>query len=286
MIAEIYIRTLMSDNPNINIIDFAKQYNLLTKNIDVSFIDQFLSMVESNDFCIHHDMLYMYGVLSDCTTYDVKRLLEQYQFEEGEDYIVNRNIAAAHQGGSINNYFLKPDTFKMCLIRSLKTRKYARYYLFLEEVIYWFNKFQIQKLETDLFIANNKKIMDLIDKDKLDQVCIDKRTCDPKYKYNVIRGQRKHVTKVIKDNDIKNDDVLILLNVPAGINFWSKCKEEIPIHRERVYIDKISGDEVDEDDLIDDREYNLSITNNFNIVDMTEDQFKSKILDIFKSRFL
>ena len=60
--------------------------------------------------------------------------------------------------------------------------------------------------------------MDLIDKDKLDQVCIVKRTCDPKYKYNVIRGQRKHVTKVIKDNDIKKDDVLILLNVPAGIN--------------------------------------------------------------------
>ena len=60
----------------------------------------------------------------------------------------------------------------MCLKRSLKTRKYARYYLFLEEVIYWFNKFQIQKLETDFFIANNKKIMDLIDKDKLDQVCI------------------------------------------------------------------------------------------------------------------
>ena len=70
----------------------------------------------------------MYGVLSDCTTYDVKRLLEQYHFEEGEDYITNRNVAAAHQGGSINNYFLKPDTCKMCLIRSLKTRKYARYY--------------------------------------------------------------------------------------------------------------------------------------------------------------
>ena len=187
MISKNYIRTLLVQNPKINIVDFAKQYNLLTKNIDISFIDQFLSMVESDDFCIHHDMLYMYGVLSDCTTYDVKRLLEQYQFEEGEDYIVNRNIAAAHQGGSINNYFLKPDTFKMCLIRSLKTRKSARYYLFLEEVIYWFNKFQIQKLETDLFIANNKKIMDLIDKDKLDQVCIVKRIGYPKYKYNVIR---------------------------------------------------------------------------------------------------
>ena len=285
MISENYIRTLLVQNPKINIIDFAKQYNLLTKNIDVSFIDQFLSMVESDDFCIHHDMLYMYGVLSDCTTYDVKRLLEQYQFEEGEDYIVNRNIAAAHQGGSINNYFLKPDTFKMCLIRSLKTRKYARYYLFLEEVIYWFNKFQIQKLETDLFIANNKKIMNLMDNDKLDQVCIVKRIGNPKYKYNVIRGQRKHVTKVLKENDIEKDDILLLLDIPSGISFFNKVKEEITIQRERVYTDKISGDAVDEDNLIEDADYRVSTINNFNIVDMTEDQFKSKILDIFKSRF-
>ena len=50
MISENYIRTLLIQNPKINIIDFAKQYNLLTKNIDVSFIDQFLSTVESNDF--------------------------------------------------------------------------------------------------------------------------------------------------------------------------------------------------------------------------------------------
>ena len=57
------------------------------------------------------------------------------------------------------------------------------------------------------------------------------------------------------------------------------------IQRERVYIDILSEEEVDENELVDDREYSLSITNNFNIVDMTEDQFRTKILDIFKSRF-
>ena len=45
MISENYIRTLLVQNPKINIIDFAKQYNLLTKNIDVSFIAKFLSMM-------------------------------------------------------------------------------------------------------------------------------------------------------------------------------------------------------------------------------------------------
>ena len=76
MISENYIRTLLVQNPKINIIDFAKQYNLLTKNIDVSFIDKFLAMVESDDFCIHHNMLYMYGVSSlTGGSGDIKKLL-------------------------------------------------------------------------------------------------------------------------------------------------------------------------------------------------------------------
>ena len=36
MINENYIRTFLIENPKINIVDFTKQYNLLTKNIDVS----------------------------------------------------------------------------------------------------------------------------------------------------------------------------------------------------------------------------------------------------------
>ena len=52
MIAENYITSLLIENPNINIVDFAKQYNLLTKNIDISFIDKFLFLVRNDDFCI------------------------------------------------------------------------------------------------------------------------------------------------------------------------------------------------------------------------------------------
>ena len=52
MIAENYIRTLLVQNPKINIIDFAKQYNLLTKNIDISFIDEFLYLVKKKECCI------------------------------------------------------------------------------------------------------------------------------------------------------------------------------------------------------------------------------------------
>ena len=50
--------------------------------------------------------------------------------------------------------------------------------------------------------------MNLMDKDKLDQVCIVKRIGKSTYKYTVIRGQRKHVTKVVKENDINKSDIL------------------------------------------------------------------------------
>ena len=131
-------------------------------------------MVESDNFCIHHDMLHLYGVSSlTGGSGDIKKIINQNEFIEDEDYLL-RIVSEQHESGTKykNEYYFCPRAFKICLMRSLKTRKYAEYYLFLEEVIYWFNKFQIQKLETDLFIANNNKIMDLIDKDKLDQVCI------------------------------------------------------------------------------------------------------------------
>ena len=87
MISENYIRTLLIENPKINIVDFAKQYNLLTKNIDVSFIDQFLFMVESDDFCIHHEMLHLYGVSSlTGGSGDVRKFINQNEFIEDEDY--------------------------------------------------------------------------------------------------------------------------------------------------------------------------------------------------------
>ena len=67
---------------------------------------------------------------------------------------------------------------------------------------------------------------------------------------------------------------------------WNKVKEEISIQRERVYIDKTSGESIDEDDIVQDRDYRMSTTNNVNIIGMTEEQFRCKILEVSKSRFL
>ena len=39
---------------------------------------------------------------------------------------------------------MHPRAFKMCLMRSLKTKQYARYYLLLEECIKYYNDYQLE----------------------------------------------------------------------------------------------------------------------------------------------
>ena len=116
----------------------------LKYNIDISFIDEFIKLVNKNECCIHHNMLQKYGILTlNKGTTDINRLLEQNNFIENEDYQL-RNVAELRpQGGSSikNKYFLHPRAFKICLIRSKNTKIYANYYLLLEECIKYFNDY-------------------------------------------------------------------------------------------------------------------------------------------------
>ena len=50
---------------------------------------------------------------------------------------------SASKGGCThcNKYYLHPRAFKICLICSLKTKKYAKYYLLLEECIKYYNDY-------------------------------------------------------------------------------------------------------------------------------------------------
>jgi hypothetical protein len=91
-------------------------------------------------------MLQKYGIISlNKGTTDIKRLLEQNNFIDNEDYLL-RNVADQLSSGTKykNEYYLHPRAFKICLMRSLKTKKYAKYYLLLEECIKYFNDYQIE----------------------------------------------------------------------------------------------------------------------------------------------
>ena len=115
---------LIDENVDINIIDYVKLLNNESYHLDISFIDDFICLIDKVEFCISHDMLYKYGVLSDHNTTHVKRMMEQYNFIEGIDFLVKTNIGFNPKGGRPQyNYLLHPDTFKMCLMKSIKTDK-------------------------------------------------------------------------------------------------------------------------------------------------------------------
>ena len=162
-----YNTYLVENQIQINIIDFVKEVNKLKYNIDISFIDEFIELVSKDECCIHHNMLEKYEIISlKSGTTDIKRLLKQNEFIENEDFNL-RNVAEVRKNrGSVikNEYYLHPESFKICLMRSLKTRKYAKYYLLLEKCIKYFNDYQIE--------LNNKYIIKLKNKivDKDDEI--------------------------------------------------------------------------------------------------------------------
>ena len=63
-----------------------KKLNAQFYDIDISFIDEFIDLVDKEGFNISHEMLYKYEILTKGDSYNVLRILESYNFEDGIDY--------------------------------------------------------------------------------------------------------------------------------------------------------------------------------------------------------
>ena len=156
-----YNTYLVENQVNVNIIEYVKEVNKLKFKINILFIDDFIELVSKNECCIHHDMLQTYGIISlKGTTNDIKRILEQNEFIENEDFKLRTVAQFNSKGGrgNKNEYYLHPEAFKICLIRSLKTKIYAKYYLLLEKCIKYFNDYE-DKLKEKYIIKLKEKII-------------------------------------------------------------------------------------------------------------------------------
>ena len=130
-----YINYLIENQIIVNIIEFVKEINNLKYKIDISFIDEFIELVSKDECCIHYNMLQKYGISNlKWGSKDIKRILEQNNFEENQDYRLS-NVAESNSGGCTHKieYFSHPIAFKILrsIMRSLKTKKYAKYFLLL-----------------------------------------------------------------------------------------------------------------------------------------------------------
>jgi hypothetical protein len=117
------------------------------KNVDISFMDYFLSLIsKKGEFCVDHIKLQEYNVLNNIeTSSKILRSLEQFNLEENVDYLLS-NVGQQLLSGTkySKEYKLTPNAFKLCLIRAKNSKVYAKYYLMLEEIFYYYREYQNQ----------------------------------------------------------------------------------------------------------------------------------------------
>ena len=220
---------IIDEKVEINIVDYVKLLNYEVYHIDISFIDDFINLVDKDECCVHHDMLYKYGVLTKRnSTHDTLRIIENQKLETETNLFscrpcINAHLTESHQAK--NEYFLPPRLFKLILIRSRNNDTYAKYYIFLEEAIKHYSDFQVMKPEDKVNKKSTISILNLIDKDTLDRFVMAKNISNKEYPYLNIRGQERHIRKVMKKCEIPESDILIDLNVPHAINFLINVKK-------------------------------------------------------------
>ena len=213
-----YINYLIENQINVNIIDFVKEVNKLEFKIDINFIDEFIELVSKKECCIHHNMLQKYKISSlNGTTNDIKKILNQNNFEENKDFELRNVSQLRSQGGTSikNEYYLHPRAFKICLMRSLKTRIYANYYLLLEECIKYYNDYQIELKEKYIIKLKKKnKIIIKIKDDKIDKLeekintLLEDNKITKKYNEEIIKRSKKmelQLNETLEKLDITND---------------------------------------------------------------------------------
>jgi len=158
--------------------------NMFYKNVDISFMDEFMDLCTRTDFCINaNEMFPKYGVVSRGKTDDIKKCIERNDLIVGTDYNLRQVAQVRLNRGNVmtNIYILTPLAFKMCLIRSRNTRTYARYYLLLEQCVHYHNMYQLQLSkenniilekkceEYEDVIADNKRLMNSLEKSSAEQ---------------------------------------------------------------------------------------------------------------------
>jgi len=277
---------LLKSNSDITILDYVKKINEQFYKIDISFIDDFISLVKKDECCIHHDMLVKYGVLTNIeTTKDVRKMIENLTDDEEVGNVSHREEKCSQK----INYYLHPRLFKLILIRSKNTKKYARYYLLLEEAISYYNDFQILKLQNKLKETQTLAVLQLEKFNTFENFVIFESN-QPIFKYGIIKGSNDNIRDVKHDLKISDEDVIYEKKVPSASNFYKRIREKLRPYFERQHsFKRLSDKAIIDDDGIEDFDKELyafyAITRNIRLFDITMEQFIEKIETIDNERF-
>jgi serine/threonine protein phosphatase PrpC len=111
--------------------------------IDLKFAEDFMLLVNRNDFCIDSDFLKSYGIIATMSSSShTLKLLQKSNAVEERDYTTSVDYVDKVRKVK---YFLTPVFFKKLLIRTPSTDRYADYYLLLEKSVYFYQIYQLER---------------------------------------------------------------------------------------------------------------------------------------------
>ena len=109
--------------------------NMFYSDMDLSFMEFFMSLVDKKDICVSMQKLIDFKVISKKNaSANLKDLLKQHDFKEGKDYRLLDIQEPVKQGGFTkkNEYILTPFAFKVCLIRSRNNYNIICYFFYFK----------------------------------------------------------------------------------------------------------------------------------------------------------
>ena len=159
-----YNKNLANSNRDIILMDYIKDvHNKYFQFIDIDFMNDFMNIVSHNNIWVNSDMMYKYGIMNDVgkKSTRIKQFLTDLGFKEGIHFR-GEILHTSSKGGNTHQiiYEINPIVFKIALMRSQKTFKFAIYFIYLELCVYYYNQFQIVfKESTIMQIKNNTEVM-------------------------------------------------------------------------------------------------------------------------------
>ena len=221
-----------------------EQINNQTNRIDISFLEEFIELIDKEEYCINAIKIYDLGIFANL---ERKSLLNKKgnfhsgrfykdilnnKYIENVDYILAEISASISSGPkTLKTYMLKPECFKKILMRNQKTDTYANYYLFLEKILKYYSDYQKLKLKIE-----NEKLQKIINtkEDKIDKLIketqqqtqkIDQQSIEIKQQSieikELLKNSDKQLTEIEKtrqENEIINDKLNVVIEENEEIN--------------------------------------------------------------------
>jgi hypothetical protein len=141
---------IYNDKIEMTVSDYIKEIQVrFYSDIRIDFMNDFLAICRRRgEFCVTQDILEKYGLVDQDPSH-VKKFIERKNLKNGVHYVI-RDIKSKNNNRTHKEYFLTPDGFKICLMRTIKTTEYCDYYVLLETAISYYDEYQKKMMKREL----------------------------------------------------------------------------------------------------------------------------------------